>query len=328
MSEVCVTGYDCAVYCGDMGPIGKERRKLLRFARQSGQMFLLSLLRAMAKSGMDKTMFEPGRAALFFADNLNLVSDLDKVLEVLSEIKKSGDGYCEKSFVDYIAENWSVIEVLKIVPNIPAFLACQELGATGASSTELSSCSGGLMGVIDAYDAIRLGKSDIAFVGASTVKDQSIDLPMLRQLGFYLDGDYAPIAGTATLIIESYEHARDRNATIHAIINGAGTSFSPQTYLWHEFDGESVDLLLSSFERAGNYIAGAFTRKHLPQEIEAANKRFGVLTVADSFKAQVGYTFAASGPMEIIQAIESGTGRDTLIASLGYSGQNAAILIN
>lgn len=311
--------------------VNKSNRKLMRFARKSGQMSLLTLIDALTMSKLDLADIAPERRALLFSDFLNLVPDVEKTMEVLLAITDGGKAYEKANFVKNVSDNWSVIEVLKNVPNIPAFIASQEFGVKGVTTTELSSCAGGLLCLESGYNLIRSGQAEVAFVSASSAKLNSIELPFFNQLGFYNDGDFNLLNGAAALILESEEHVKARNGKIYAKISGCQTSFSPKTYSDHVFDPGSIAFMLDTFSQppyvCEDYVVGSFSKKLLASEINlVSGYNFNILE-SSSFKCQKGYSFAASGFMEIISLIRSGFSKGTIVNSFGFGGQNASIAV-
>ena len=88
-NTVCITGYDSAVLknCTDKVHIDKSNRKLMRFARKSGQMFLQCMLNAVDMSGADLEETDPIRMSLLFSDFINMIPDVEKLIELLNTVK-------------------------------------------------------------------------------------------------------------------------------------------------------------------------------------------------------------------------------------------------
>jgi 3-oxoacyl-(acyl-carrier-protein) synthase len=77
-----------------------------------------------------------------------------------------------------------------------------------------------------------------------------------------------------------------------------------------------------------DYVIGTFTRSFLRDEMELASLFPLRIVNDDSYKSQSGYTFAASGLLEIVHLIKKNFKRSTMINSFGYGGQNASVIIN
>ena len=333
MGRVCISGYAREVLASeDQGvSIDKSGRRLMRFARKSGKMFLKALIEAIKVSDLKLNDTDPRRMMLFFSDSMNISPDALKVAESIDALRRNCDAYSEASHVEYIADNWSVIEALQGVPNIPTFLACKEYEIHGASSTELSSCAGGLLTLIDGYELIHSGGADIVFVGAASEKMSFFENQILRSMGFFGNGDYSIINGSAVIILESEEHVKKRSGKIYAFLCDYGTSFSPETYLWRLFDINSIRFILDRYcpncSYLPAYVSGSFSRKLLSQELKLLSGYPFHVIESESFKSKYGYTFAASGLMEIIHLIANHFSGHTIVNTFAMSGQNASVII-
>ena len=94
MSEtVCITGFDSVSFENytDKVCIEKSNRKLMRFARKSGQMFLRCVLNAINMSGIIVEQTDPIRISLLFSDFINLIPDVEKLIELLNIVKTEPD---------------------------------------------------------------------------------------------------------------------------------------------------------------------------------------------------------------------------------------------
>ena len=333
MDRVCISGFAREVLVSEDQSVSVEKssRRLMRFARKSGKMFLKALIESIKVSELELKDTDPRRMMLFFSDSMNISPDAPKVAESMDALQKNFSAYSEACHVAYIADNWSVIEALQSVPNIPTFLACKEYGIHGASSTELSSCAGGLLTLIDGYELILSGRADIVFVGAASEKMNFFENQILCSMGFFNDGDYSILNGSAVVILESEEHVKKRNGKIYAYLCDYRTSFSPETYLRKAFGFDSIRFILDSYclhrSYLPDYISGAFSRKLLSQELELLSGYPFRVIESESFKSKYGYTFAASGLMEIIHLILNHLSKYTIVNTFALGGQNASVII-
>lgn len=112
-------------------------------------------------------------------------------------------------------------------------------GLQGRVYTTSSACTAGSQGIGFAYEAIRAGKQQVMIAGGAeelcptqaavfdTILSASLknDTPELTPKPFDVDRDGLVLGeGATTLILESYEHARNRGANILAEIVGFGTN--------------------------------------------------------------------------------------------------------
>jgi hypothetical protein len=227
---------------------------------------------------------------LLYADAPRAALDLDKILEALAA-DEHACGFDPIAFTKFITDNWSVIEVLKNIPSIPPFLACSHLSICGASSTELSDRSGGLLALIDGIGMIQQGNADTVLIGAATTFDPCIEPAVYPNTPNEDCG--------AALVIERLADAEERGATIFASFGKTRMSFSPSMYMNGVQDADSVTFLLQDFADADRCITAVGDR----------------------------YVGACDGLCKIVEAIERKDGGVTCICILGSNGQNAAVSI-
>ncbi len=112
------------------------------------------------------------------------------------------------------------------------------LGIRGGSWTVSSACSGGLLAVLQAADAIALGRQDIVICGGAQEINPEVVCSFDGLSAFSLQSDPAnasrpfdkdrdglvPSGGAASIILESEEHAKKRGAKIRGYILGSGYS--------------------------------------------------------------------------------------------------------
>ena len=154
--KVYITGIGSCIMKPDdtTVPVTRENRKLMRFARTSGKLFLNALSEAVANSGCNHIAAEnTSRRGVFFGDFMNLTTDAAHRTELFEQCKAVSGCFDEKLFLQYIIDDWSAVEVLKEVPNIPCFLAAQLTGANGPSETLLNSCASGLSALKTGYES-------------------------------------------------------------------------------------------------------------------------------------------------------------------------------
>ncbi len=111
-------------------------------------------------------------------------------------------------------------------------------GIKGGSWTVSSACSGGLLAVLQAADAIALGRQDIVLCGGAQEINPEVVCSFDALSAFSMNTDPAkasrpfdknrdglvPSGGAASIILESEEHAKKRNAKILGYILGSGYS--------------------------------------------------------------------------------------------------------
>jgi len=133
---------------------------------------------------------------------------------------------------------YSPFLIPKLIADIAAGLISIKYGFRGANYATVSACASSTHAIANAFDYIRLGRADIMITGGSeaAVTKASIggfasmkalsernDDPATASRPFDKDRDGFVLGeGAGALILEEYEHAVKRGATIIAEIKGAG----------------------------------------------------------------------------------------------------------
>ncbi len=128
----------------------------------------------------------------------------------------------------------------KMILDIAAGHISMRHGYRGPNFAVVSACASSTNGLISAYDCIRLGKADAIVVGGSEAGvteagiggfnamkalSQRNDDPKTASRPFDLDRDGFVLGeGGAAIILEEYEHAKNRGAKIYAEVAGSGMS--------------------------------------------------------------------------------------------------------
>ncbi len=336
MKKVYITGSgSCIQESDDLSVLHtRENRKIMRFARASGKLFLAALSEALKNS--DCNSFDDGdsyRKGVFFGDFMNLTTDNEHRIELFEQCKKVSGSFDEKVFINYIIDNWSAVEVLKEVPNIPCFLAVQLTGATGPSETLLNSCASGISALKAGFELIRDGKIDIAYIGAGSAKNDDIERKIFNSQGYYNDNDYSIVNAGAALILESEERIIKRKGTPLAIVNSVSEAFAPDMFLRSEFDTLAAEKLIEDLsvenDQCLEYYSGSYSKRYLHDERLAVSRIMPKAVIKEGIKGSSGYSFAASGLLEIAEILRSGNVPDNfIVSSLGYGGYQSAAYIS
>lgn len=127
-----------------------------------------------------------------------------------------------------------------ILPNMAAGQVSLIFGLTGFSSTITTACAAATQAIGDAVEVIRLGKAEVMLAGGSEAAltptgvagfcvmkalTTRNDEPTKASRPFDAQRDgFVPAEGAAILILESLEHALNRDAKIYAEIAGVGVA--------------------------------------------------------------------------------------------------------
>ena len=189
-----------------------------------------------------------------------------------------------------------------------------------------TACTSGAMAVGYAYETIKYGIQTVMIAGggeeyspsnigvfdtlfAASIKN---DTPNLTPSPFDRDRDGLVIGeGAGTLILEEYEHAKNRNAKIYAEIVGFATNTDGE-----HITNPNLNMMANVMEMALNdakltskdigYINahGTGTINGDTAESIATYNVFGSDTPVSSLKSYTGHTLGASGAIEAILSIE------------------------
>ena len=199
-------------------------------------------------------------------------------------------------------------------------------GLTGRMIPSSSACTSGSQAIGYASEAIRWGKADIMVAGGAEELDitdtavfdtlfatsQQNDTPRLTPRPFDRDRDGLVIGeGAATLILEEWEHAVARGATIHAEVVGFGTN-SDGSHVTQPQASTMEQALRLALDDAGlkpsdiGFVSGHGTATEGGDiaESQATAAVFGTSVPVHSLKGHFGHSLGACGGIEAWLGIE------------------------
>jgi len=212
-----VKGFDPVAYLDR-----KEARKLDRFV----QLAIVSSDQAIQAAGINKDNIDPDRAGVIFSSGIGGLITFQE--EVMAYAK--GDG----------TPRFNPFFIPKMILDIAAGHISMRHGFRGPNFAVVSACASSSHALIEAFHYIRLGKADIIVAGGSeaVISDAGVagfnamkalsernDDPKTASRPFDKDRDgFVMGEGSGCLILEEYEHAVRRGATIYAEIAGCGAT--------------------------------------------------------------------------------------------------------
>jgi 3-oxoacyl-[acyl-carrier-protein] synthase II len=189
-----------------------------------------------------------------------------------------------------------------------------------------SACASGSQAIGYAYETIATGKQTLMLAGgAEELSGPAVavfdtlyatstrnDEPHLTPRPFDAKRDGLVVGeGAATLVLEEYEHAKARGATIHAEIVGFGCNSdgAHMTQPTAATMARAMQLALEDARLDANAIAyvnahGTSTDRGDVAESEATAQTFGERMPISSLKSYVGHTLGACGALEAWWTIE------------------------
>jgi 3-oxoacyl-[acyl-carrier-protein] synthase II len=221
--------------------------------------------------------------------------------------------------------------ITKMIADIASGLISIKYGFGGPNYTTVSACASSNNAMIDAFNYIRLNKSDIIVTGGSEacVNEPAMggfsnmkalsernDNPASASRPFDKDRDGFVLGeGSGAIILEEYEHAKARGAKIYCELVGAGMSADAYHMTAPHPEGLGVINVLNwALEDAGmkpediDYINvhGTSTPLGDVAELKAIAKVFGehayTLNIS-STKSMTGHLLGGAGAIEAIASI-------------------------
>ena len=198
----------------------KEARKIDRYC----QFALIASDEAVKDAGISKENVNPDRVGVIFASGIGgLITFQEEVINFAS-----GDG----------TPRFNPFFIPKMILDIAAGQISIRNGFRGPNFAVVSACASSTNAIIDAFDTIRLNKADIIITGGSEAVisaagvggfnamkalSERNDDPKTASRPFDKDRDgFVMGEGAGCIILEEYEHAIARGATIYAELVGTG----------------------------------------------------------------------------------------------------------
>lgn len=293
----------------------KEARKIDRFS----QIALVSSDEAVKDAKLESGSFNPDRVGVIFGSGIGgLITFQNEVIDFAK-----GDG--TPRFNPYF--------IPKMILDIAAGHISMRHGFRGPNFAVVSACASSTNAIIDAFNYIRLGKSDIIITGGSeAVVSQAgvggfnaMKALSERNEGFETasrpydkdrDG-FVMGEGSGTLVLEELEHAKARGAHIYCEIAGGGATADAHHITAPHPEGLGAkNVMIAALDDAGlkpediDYINTHGTSTPLGDgaELKAITDVFGEhaynLNIS-STKSMTGHCLGAAGVIEAIACIMS-----------------------
>jgi len=221
----------------------------------------------------------------------------------------------------------------KLIPDICPGLIAIKYGFKGPNFATVSACASASNAIIDSYNYIMSGTSDIIITGGSesAVNETGVggfnamkalsernDSPETASRPFDRDRDGFVLGeGGGALILEDYDHAVKRNAKIYAEIIGFGMSCDAHHITAPHPEGEGAKIVMQNAIKNSNInlneidyinVHGTSTPLGDKSEILAIENVFGKnaynLNIS-STKSMTGHLLGAAGAIESIASIIS-----------------------
>jgi len=291
----------------------REQRRMDRFSLFAA----IATEEAILDSGLDLEKINLDRAGVIYASGIGGLRSLEAEIETFA----TGNG----------TPRYNPFMIPKMIADIAAGHISMRYGFRGINYSTVSACSSSTHAIMNGVDYIRLGKADLLVVGGSeaaityagiggfnamkALSTRNDDFKTAsRPYDAERDG-FVLGEGGATLILESYEHAKARGAKIYAEVAGsAATADAYHMTAPHPEGLGAENVMKLALEDAGmnvediDYINTHGTSTPLGDvaEIKAIQKVFkdGVYEKnISSTKSMTGHLLGAAGAIEAVACI-------------------------
>ncbi|MBK8968133.1 MAG: beta-ketoacyl-ACP synthase II [Saprospiraceae bacterium] len=291
----------------------REARRIDRFT----QFAMVTSAEALQNSGLDLDAINKERVGVIWASGIGGLATLEKEIE-------------EHALGNGIPKHNPFL-IPKMISDIAAGQISIQYGFMGVNYATVSACASSSHALMNAFDYIRLGRADIIVAGGSeaTVTKTAIggfnSMKALSERNddfksasrpFDADRDGFVLGeGAGALILEEYEHAKKRGATIYAEVVGAAATADAYHITAPHPEGIGVTNVMNlALQDAGmqpgeiDYINvhGTSTPLGDVAELKAIRKVFGEHAFAlniSSTKSMTGHLLGAAGAIEAIASI-------------------------
>jgi 3-oxoacyl-[acyl-carrier-protein] synthase II len=309
------TKFACEVKNFDIGNFldRKEARKMDPFA----QFAMVAVDEAIRHSRLQVESLDPDRVGVIWG------SGIGGLLTFQEEVKSFAKGDGTPRFNPFF--------IPKMIPDLAAGHISIKYGFRGPNYVTVSACASSTNAIYDAYTYIRLGKVDIVVSGGSEAAvceagvggfnamkalSERNDSPETASRPYDKDRDGFVLGeGAGALILEEYEHAVKRGASVYAEIIGGGMSADAYHITAPHPEGAGITkVMYNALEDAGiragdvDYINTHGTSTPLGDigEIRAIQKVFGDSAYKmniSSTKSMTGHLLGAAGAIESLACI-------------------------
>ena len=285
-------------------------RKLRRFMGDSAAYSYISMLEAIEDSGLTAELISNPRTGLVAASGGASSSEIVEAVDIMREkgIRRVGPYRVTRTMGSTVSANLAT-----------AF------GIKGINYSIASACATSAHCIGHAMEQIQWGKQDIVFagggeeehwsqtmqfdaMGALSTKYNETPETASRPYDAHRDG-FVIAAGGGIVVLEEYEHAKARGATIYAEIIGYGATSDGADMVAPSGEG-AERCMQDALKMAGNptidYLNthGTSTPAGDLTELKAVNRAFnGKMPPTSSTKSLTGHSLGAAGVQEAIYCL-------------------------
>ncbi|MBF0361310.1 MAG: beta-ketoacyl-[acyl-carrier-protein] synthase family protein [Oligoflexia bacterium] len=229
-----------------------------------------------------------------------------------------------------VAEKFNRVTAFQVMANASSAWVSILFGLKGETYNLNTACASGTYAICRAVELIRNGNCQVALCGGVECLEDKFGAPMrsfdmLGALSATTDGNPRPFSdrrsgflfadgGACVLVVESLEHAQQRNAKIYAEIVDYKINSDAYGIVQMDSSGENIRSIISEFKNKAeedsekiDYINAHGTATYLNDQIESEvvasifggdGVKVSEQPLINSTKGILGHTIAASGAIE------------------------------
>jgi 3-oxoacyl-[acyl-carrier-protein] synthase II len=318
-----ITAFDTAEYntkiaavINDFDPSKFIDKITTRRSDRFAQFALAASVMAMKDSGMEKVLpketgvcIGTGLGGMFFAET--------QIVRVINKGNSAGNP----------------ASIPAIMPNSVSNQISIMFNAQGPNMTVCTACSSGTHSIGQAFDTIRQGRAEVIIAGGAdspitqynflgfdklNVMSKRNEDPTAASRPFDKDRDgFVMGEGAAVLILESFEHAKKRNARIYAEVKSYSTTSGAYHIVMPRPDATDIARAMQiCLDEAGidyskvDYINAHGTSTKMNDKAETKGikkvfKEYAYKIPVSSTKSMIGHSLGASGAIEAVACVLS-----------------------
>jgi 3-oxoacyl-[acyl-carrier-protein] synthase II len=307
--------------------IPEKARKALKVMGRAAKFGVGAAGLAILDSGLDLNRENPERIGVVMGAGL-VPMDLGELAPMLARACQEDGRFDETRLTGDRPTDSPLFPLwlLKYLPNMAAAHISMAFNCQGPNNTVVTACVAGTQAVGEAFRMIARGEADVMLAGGADSRIDPLMLLAYTALGTLSRSERCPCErsrpfdrlrdgfviseGAAVLVLEEYEKAKARGATIYAEVLGFGSSFDAYSVTKPDPEGKGGARAISAAlnearvdPRDVGYINahGTSTRLNDSMETAAVKRVFGEAAKdvqLSSIKSMIGHSIGAAGAIE------------------------------